>query len=66
MQTLSPKHTDSQVPLQMDAYNDNDDDDDDDINLNGRDNSYMIADDVSDSDAGLRLKIPFYQNETGF
>ena len=62
METHSPKHTDSQVPLRYDA--DNDSNDSDDLKMNGKDN-YILADEPSDSDTGLRLKLPFYQSETG-
>lgn len=61
METHSPKHTDSQVPLRYDA--DNDSNDSDDLKMNGKDN-YILADEPSDSDTGLRLKFPFYQSET--
>ncbi|XP_054156343.1 sodium- and chloride-dependent glycine transporter 1-like isoform X2 [Oppia nitens] len=62
METHSPKHTDSQVPLRYDL--DNDSNDSDDLKIIGKDN-YILADEPSDSDTGLRLKIPIYYSETG-
>ncbi|CAG2102991.1 unnamed protein product [Medioppia subpectinata] len=63
METHSPKHTDSQVPLRYDADNDSNDSTDD-LKINGKDN-YIMADEPSDSDTGLRLKLPLYHSETG-
>lgn len=62
METHSPKHTDSQVPLRYDA--DNESNDSEDLKANGKDN-YIMPDDPSDSDSGLRLKMPLFHNETG-
>jgi hypothetical protein len=62
METHSPKHTDSQVPLRYDA--DNESNDSEDLKANGKDN-YIMPDDPSDSDCGLRLKMPLYHSETG-
>lgn len=63
LETHSPKHTDSQVPLYLNRYDaDNESSDSEDLKMNGRDN-YIIADYPSDSDAGISL-YPKYQNET--
>lgn len=64
METHSPKHTDSQVPLAGQYDNDNDSNDSEDLKAPGKDS--IISDDPSDSDAGLRLKVNEYFNETGF
>ncbi|KAI1290867.1 Sodium- and chloride-dependent glycine transporter 1 [Halotydeus destructor] len=66
METHSPKHTDSQVPL-AGQFEDNDSNSSDDIASSPRyKGRYMLpTDDPSDSDTGLRLKIPSY-GETNF
>lgn len=62
METLSPKHTDSQVPLaapyELDDNDSNDSNDSDDMNTGGqtRPSGYILSDDPSDV-GGIRLEI---------
>ena len=63
METLSPKHTDSQVPLaapyELDDNDSNDSNDSDDMNTGGgqsRPSGYILPDDPSDV-GGIRLEI---------
>lgn len=69
METHSPKHTDSQVPL-AGQFEDCESNSSDDLKTpikghrDGRFN--ILADEPSDSDSGLRLKMPGHYGETPF
>lgn len=67
METHSPKHTDSQVPLAGQFDNDNESNSSDDVKSPQYRGRFILpAEDPSDSDSGLRLKIPGSYGETNF